>query len=542
MDDEAPSHQPAYPIRLVNLSQAIRASRQLLEIALRSSGLLLALRVVAMRTVAIVVLASALAVGGCSRRGLANDAPDLGGVGSDLGDADLDGGAGAPDLAGGGDMTSPTLIPSDIRYYLGTTDDGWSVVVPGPLAAGPAWALRLADGTARLIVDQQFDAWTSGDLVFAEYDVFGGNGKLAVWRQGGPAVVLADDMLAIGPRPLSDAAGHIAYYLPGGYGGAGLLCVDTVDHAGARCLDAPFANVSQTGACTPKMLLSAGRLLVQHCPWPVINPPTRNVLSSYDLAGTADVDLATDALFFDSAPSVGVLLTSRSGALNLVAADGSGPLTTTPLATDAKSAIFTPDGSAALVVTTSNALERIDLASRAVTVLQTSSVLGVAKVSNDGSFATYRANTDSMTGRGDLWLSDARNAGTTAVTLVPTTTEFFSFGHDFTSDSAFVVYLAGSTDEAIGSLRARPVAGGSERALGTSCRPATPAGGSRIMFAENADTSAVPTLADLSFVDLASGAAPTKIATRAYAGYQVLSDGTLVYLQPGEGLHAVKLP
>ena len=91
-------------------------------------------------------------------------------------------------------------------------------------------------------------------------------------------------------------------------------------------------------------------------------------------------------------------------------------------------------------------------------------------------------------------------------------------------------------------MRARSVAGGSERAIGTGCLAPTPVGGSRIMFAENAVTSGVPTLADLSFVDLASSAAPTKIATQAYAWYQVLSDGTLVYLQPGEGLHAVKLP
>jgi hypothetical protein len=550
MDDDAPSHQAAYPDWLANLSQVSQPSRQRREIALRSSGLLLALRVVAMRAFPIVVLASALAVGGCSRRGLANDAPDLGGVGAgdgaDLGDADLGGddmvGGGPPDLAGPPDMTPPpSLIPSDIKYYYGTTSDGWSVVVPGYYAAGPAWALRLADGTALLIVDQQFDAWTDGDLVFVEYNVSGGYGKLAVWRQGGPAVVLADDMLAIGPRPLSDGAGHISYYLPAGYGGAGLLCFDTVDHAGSRCLDAPFADVAQNGTCTPKARLSGGRLLVQHCPWPVLNPPTKNVLSSYDLAGTADVDLATDALFFDSAPNVGVLVTSRSGALNLVAADGSGTLTTTPLVTDAKSATFTPDGKAALVVTVSNALERVDLASGAVTVLQTSGG-AVAHVSNDGNFATYRTSTDLMTGRGDLWLSDARNAGTTAVALVPTTTAYFTFGHAFTSDSAFVVYLADAADPGVGSLRARSIAGGSERAIGTGSFPATPVGGSRIVFTENANTSGVPALGDLSFVDLASGAAPTKIATQAYAWYQVMSDGTLVYLQPGEGLHAVKLP
>ncbi|HEX6836106.1 MAG TPA: hypothetical protein VF334_06010, partial [Polyangia bacterium] len=63
MDDEAPSRQAAYPDWLANLSQVSQASRQLREISLRSSGLLLALRIVAMRTFAIVVLASVLAVG-----------------------------------------------------------------------------------------------------------------------------------------------------------------------------------------------------------------------------------------------------------------------------------------------------------------------------------------------------------------------------------------------------------------------------------------------------------------------------------------------
>jgi hypothetical protein len=204
-------------------------------------------------------------------------------------------------------------------------------------------------------------------------------------------------------------------------------------------------------------------------------------------------------------------------------------------------ATFTPDATAALVVTTANALERVDLASGAVSVLQTSGG-AVARVSNDGNFVTYRTSTDLMTSLGDLWLSDARNAGTTAVALVPTTTTFFTYGHAFTSDSAFVVYLADVTDNEVGSLRARSVAGGSERAIGTGSFPATPVGGSRIVFTENADTSGVPSLADLSIVDLASGAAPTKIATQAYAWYQVMPDGTLIYLQPGQGLHAVKLP
>jgi len=510
----------------------------------------LRLGVVRMRTLAVSVLASALLVGGCHRSAL-NGAPDLGGVGSgdgaDLGDGNMgDGdmiGGGTPDLSGPPDMTPPpTLIPSDIKFYLGTTDDGWSVVVPGYYAAGPAWALRLSDGTARLIVDHQFDAWTVGDTVFVEYDDSNGIGKLAAWRHGGPAVVLAEGGLFSAPRPIADGAGHVAYYLAGGSSTAGLLCFDTVDHAGSRCLDDPFADVTQYNICTPKARFSGGRLLVQHCPWPETLPAAKNVLSSYDLAGTADVDLATDALFFDSAPNVGVLVTSQSHALNLVAADGSGTLTTTPLVTDAKSAVFTPDGKAALVVTTANAFERVDLASGAVTVLQTSGG-AVAHVSNDGGFVTYRASSDPMTGRTDLWLSDARNAGTTAVALVPTTTAWtLSSGHDFTADSAFAVYLTDATDEGVGSLRARSVAGGSERAIGTGCFQATPVGGSRIVFGENADTSGVPSLADLSLVDLASGGAPTKIATQAYAWYQVMADGTLIYLQPHEGLHAVKLP
>ena len=45
------------------------------------------------------------------------------------------------------------------------------------------------------------------------------------------------------------------------------------------------------------------------------------------------------------------------------------------------------------------------------------------------------------------------------------------------------------------------------------------------------------------FADLAGGGAPLKLATQTYYDVDPRPDGqTLVYLQPGEGLHVVTLP
>ncbi|MGZ3443357.1 MAG: hypothetical protein ACXVDD_27740 [Polyangia bacterium] len=493
-----------------------------------------------MRTAALLTFAFIAA--GCHRNGspINGGGPDLA-----VGDATDMGGGDASDLAGsdtvdmtgsgGPDMTPP--FAGDFRSYGGTTVDGWAAVVDG---AGTAWAIKLADGTKSRIADHARTASATLDVIFVQHDVnTGGVGPLELWHKDGPGVHLADpvvDTFGVAP-PLSDGAGHVTYYTWVGPGIAQLV-LDTVDHATSRMLPLAAQDVDFGGPCTPTARFFAGRLLVQHCAYPAT---TKTVLTSYDVAGTADVDLATDAAGFSVAKDVGVLVTSTSGALNLVAADGSG--TPTPIIADARNARFTADGSAAIVVTKAHALERVAMSDHAVTTLQPSGVLRLDVVSNDGSFATYALAYDSNSYLYDLWMSDARTAGTTAVALDPATTTA-SYGYNFTDDSAFAIYLVDyDSDKRIGSLRARPVHGGAERTIAAGSDWVQPITGSRIAYTEN-ETGTYPDIrADISVVDLASGAASTKIATQAYYNFDVLSDGvTLVYVQPGEGLHVAKLP
>ncbi|HXU71251.1 MAG TPA: hypothetical protein VN947_18080 [Polyangia bacterium] len=496
-----------------------------------------------MRT-GIVALALVVVGGGCQRSNpaasddLAVAGPDLGsGESVDLGGVESDlAMAAAPDLATapGPDMATPA--PGELSVYGGTTSDGWAIVAD---TAGYAWAIKLSDGTQRLIADQQQSMAVAGDVAFVRH---GGQnwGPLELWRNGGPAVHLSDtglDTVWVVP-PMSDGAGHITYVT--GAGGPGEFWLDTVDHSAPRAVAAVY-DWDLPSTCTPQLHFLAGRLLMLHCANPGSTAPTKNLLSSYDLAGTNDVDLATDALSYDAADGVGVLLVSKSGALNIVAADGSGTLTQTPLVSNAFRARFTPDGEAALVdIKITGALDRVDLASKAVTELQPSGVVHLYKVSDDGHWATYEKTFDDATGRQDLWLADALHAGTTPIQLSDLT---MYPGSGFTSDSAFVFYVIGATDNTdTASLRARPVAGGAERVVSATAWDVLLAGGSRLVYSDNVTGTYPDIRVDLSFVDLSKPDAPTKLATQVYSGFDVVADHTVVYLQPGAGLKTATLP
>jgi hypothetical protein len=495
----------------------------------------------------IVVFALALAAAGCHRTSpLAGgdlavaDAPDFAsGEPTDLGGSDgADMSGDAPDLAvaPGPDMATPVL--GKLRIYGGTTSDGWSIVADD---ANSAWAIKLSDGTQRFIADHQQAMLVANDVAFVIHGGTNWVGQLELWHGDGPPVHLAEMGLDTSPvvPPISDGAGHIAY-VTGPGGGPGALWIDTVDHSAPRYV-AAVQDWDFPIGCNPTLRFFAGRLLMLHCP--SLSSTTKNLLTSFDVTGTGatDVTLATDARSYDVADGVGVLVTSTSGALNIVAADGSGTITQTPLATNAWRGRFTPDGSAVIVVTlTAGGMERIDLTSHAVTQLQASGVRNLYHLSDDGQRATYYQTLDGDAGTEDIWMTDTLHAGTTAVQLSGLTTYMFSA---FTSDSAFVFYASDDTGNWIGALRARPVAGGAERVLTTSCYDAIWAGGSRLVYTDNVTGKSPDVRADLWVVDLAGGGAPTKLATQVYNNFDVLSNNTkVIYLEPDVGLHTVALP
>lgn len=473
--------------------------------------------VASFRPLSLAAVCLALALGGC------------GGGGAPI--------AGNPDLAGGTpDMAPsapPTFIAGDFRRYVGSTVDGWAVVIDG---AGSAWAIKLADGAKRHVADHVASAWAYLDAIFVDHDVLSGSGGLELWHGDGPAVhlddLVPDNMFGFSP-PVSDGAGHVTYYHSTGTNSNDLV-LDTVDHTSRRVL-LSGVDLTSSSSCWPTLRFFAGRLLVEHCAGDGVS----KTLSSYDVAGGAAVDLATGVAGFSPHKGVGVLVTTTAGALTLVAADGSGAAV--PLASDARSARFAPDGASAFVVTTAGALERIAIADHAVTTLQPSGVTRLGIVSGDGHFATFARTTDPTTFLDDLWLTDARTAGpATALSATSTTS---SFGYGFTDDSAFALYLVDvDPNTIVGSLRVKPVDGGAERVIAAGSDSAAPFGKSRISYTENETGTYPDTRADLSVIDLAGGA-PTKVATQAHNNYDVFGDtNMLVYVQPGEGLHLAKLP
>src|SRR5205823_12327456 len=107
----------------------------------------------------------------------------------------------------------------------------------------------------------------------------------------------------------------------------------------------------------------------------------------------------------------------------------------------------------------------------------------------------------------------------------------------------FALYLVGANSDGVGSLRAFPTAGGAERTLADASDGATPMAGARIAFTSQRAGTYPDLTADLEVIDLGGAAPATPVATKAADVYEVMTDDkTVVWLEPGAGLHLTTLP
>ncbi|MGZ3443334.1 MAG: hypothetical protein ACXVDD_27625 [Polyangia bacterium] len=449
----------------------------------------------------------------------------------------------APGDMGGGDLAGPTTPPTffagDYVAFAGVTTSDRAVVID---AARTAWAIKLADGTRDKIADHAATAWIMYDTAFVEHDSVNGFGALAAWHADGPVSALTDatpDNSFAFSFPAADAAGHVAYWVRSSGGALADLVVDKIDHSAPHTILTGVDLSATSTSCWPNVYYVQGRLIGTHC---AAGSASDRTLTSWDPDSGAAVDLLTSTVEgYSTHTGVGVLTTSTTGALTLVAADGSGA--PRAIAANIKHARFTQDGSAIIAVTSAGALERIAVADGAVTALGPTGVAHLVGISSDGKFATYATMVDSTTFNEDLWLTSATASATpTALVATPLSQ---TLGYSFTDDNAFAFYATDyDANTLTGSLRARATAGGgSERTLGAATYTATPFGGARLVFGDHYGGTFPDDRVDLELVDLATSAAPTKLATQVLAHYEVSDDDkTIWYVQPHDGLHALALP
>lgn len=430
----------------------------------------------------------------------------------------------APDGGGGGgasgDMsTGPSYVAgSDFDALYGLTSDGWAIVQD---TAKTVWAIRLADKSRKKIIDHAVNVQVYEDTVFAS---FGDTGPptLLAWRAA--ATTTAKDFATNsfgGSPPIADGHGHVAYYTST-TGTEADLVVDTV---GAP---SPHTVVSTIDLSVgwPRLRFVAGRLIVARC---TDLAQTACTVTSFDPATGSGIELSASARYEISVnATAGVLITSSAGQAAVVPPTGGDPR---PLASDVVHARLSDNGSVAMVQTSAGELERVAVADGSVTVLEHGGVAYLDTVAPDGSSATYATQRDADTFLMNLFLAHQPGVGFTLNDTITTA----ATGFDFSADSSWVFYLVDADPTTYaGTLRARPVgASGTVRTLGDHVLTMLPAGGSRVVFCDHV----VDTRGDLELVDLAGSAVPTRLATQAYFFFDVGRDGTIAWLQPGDGLY-----
>jgi len=450
---------------------------------------------------------------------------------------------GGPDMAGGdmagGTATPPSLISGDFVAFAGVTDSGWAILTD---ADKTAWAIKVSDGTRHKLAEHTSWATVLYDSALVEHDVGAdGFGGLTAWFHDGPASELtaaAPDNAAGFSPPALDAAGHVAYWTRNSPTTAlNDLVLDSLVQPSPHTVLIGIELSPTSGACWPFLRYFAGRLLGTYC----TAAPTRT-LTSWDAATGLAVDLSTSSqLGFATKANLGVLITSTTGDLTLVAADGSG--SPRALGSDIAGAHIVDDGSALLTLTkTGGGLQRLPLAAGAAPIPLGGPAAHLGAVSLDGKWLQYTTMKDPTTFATDLYLTSATSAQT-PTTLVAAATSF-TLGWAFTDDSAFALYIdAYDANSFTGTLHALPTAGGAARTLGTAVYEDVAAGGSRVVFVDHYAGTYPDGRADVEFVDLAKSDAPTKLATQALSSFWTTLDGkTLYYVQPSEGLHIVALP
>jgi hypothetical protein len=440
------------------------------------------------------------------------------------------------------------LIPGDLSVRWMTLDDhvvfldnATDTLSIAPLTAGAAPEQHSTHGADARVTSR-------GDVV-AVWDELTTDrriGKMSVWSKGTPLTVVGERTTTV-PFGANPKSGRVIY--PRNVAADGV----TADAAFAPTSDPRNAKTILSGidvsradkACDPRVSAVADRFVVSYCSAGAARPK----LVSVDAAG-AVTPLLDDAEILGVATQGGLTVLALEGrdargigTLKAISAAG-GPAVT--IAADVAGASLDPSGANAVYRTGGGALARSTTASPAPSVVVPSGVREILGITNDAahalvSTAIQAPSNDVGQPLTNVVLVSLASPGATT-TLLGTPTGGAGWAQDmyysdpFTADDTRALFLSdvkvGDDSRAAGTLNIAPVAGGAPRAVASNVVMAMYYGsGSSVVLEQRPDgpTSATELATDVSVVDAAGDAPPTRIASAKEVSYTYAFD-RIVYV------------
>ena len=424
-----------------------------------------------------------------------------------------DTGANSGNVSQGQTPASTTLLAG--AYVLqGATASGLLLVTD---ASNVLYSLDPATSTLTQIAPKADGGVTTlGDVVFVAHDLsqVNFNGPLGVWSP------------TTGYHELGVTAGSIANVYTDGthiaYADhinfttlASDLIVDVLDHSAPRTV---FTNENYVGA-----QFAGTHLVVQH------GDATTGTISSFDLVGTQDVTLATNAPTVSGnvnpAGTQVFTLDSTTNIAKLVSPTGT-PIATLP--SGITSVLFMADGATILAQGTGGVLEKLALAdlTAAPEVIVPSDVLYLQNVSPDASWLLYETTFDEQTYTGDLWAAGISSASKPHE-LVTSGANYYA---SFSANSKYAAFLTDIDPSAYtGTLKAAALTDTTARALGTGVYNSDFVGANSIAFVSDVAVGSTET-GELQLVDLSqTNSTPTTIAASVGVWMYTSPDGKTLY-------------
>jgi hypothetical protein len=299
------------------------------------------------------------------------------------------------------------------------------------------------------------------------------------------------------------------------------------------------ANVgvgTSTKRCLPTFGFVGTRLLAAAC----TGTATTATVHAIEADGTA-VTVLTSAQSFWAADKAGdkVLVISSVGSASVHSLPDN---KSTTIDTGVGFGALSDDGSTVLY-RAGTALKRSSTSVPAPQTVVAQGVRGLLTVSTDLAWVMAFSNApdtqNQAVERYDIQLADAKNPGALSALLAATTGTPIGF----TATNSHAVYMTDlPLSGVVGSLRAKPLAGGAEVELAKDAfLPQIMESGARVLYQANLKASGNSAVGDILVHDLASGKDAKAIVGAVDAGY--ISDGKNVYYTMGDkGLFSSAIP
>jgi hypothetical protein len=431
-------------------------------------------------------------------------------------DAGMDLAPPAPDMVFTPTLNGTKLIDGNMATVLDTTADDFAIVKGSTGAMAPLEAHPLTGGAVQTIDAAYQKHVTQGKVVFSWSAVDANSlaGTLVAWTSAGGAHPLSTSSTSYAASSSPD--GQFAIFADNATSDGLAFDLKVGKTDGSISAATSLTNRSaDTMSCPAVFQFVASKWFVASCATDAdagvsnatidsVDPTTgvtTSVATNVGMMSGFSLDSAGTHLFYIDALGKGQLLTLGSGT---VAVDAAETIT---------SGFLVPDGSAVIYATAAGALKKATLGGGAPTLstLVATNANQILATAPNNQLVLYSSSYDSNNG-GDLSL--VQLTGTPApVSLVATG---FIYGDAFTADSSFALYFDNPAANLTADLHAHPTGAGAAQTIATGVWNEGALMGAKIVYNDDFVSTGKNTgRADLKWVDVAAGGAPTLIATQA---------------------------